>query len=194
VKPVDMSKSSGLLWHDVPNRGGRITISSDLRTQGDVGVSSGWQGDNAGATATAVPSNADSPTSVTPSANEWVKTPVVAGTTGLILGRIINRSGTGGQPLNVMGNPIPYFPAADQSHASLTVHLKETVNGQITVGETIPNTDWKFCGAGSKTFDTATPVTTLPVHLCLKSKSGYESNSLYQLVYNVKDTDGLGAG
>src|SRR5438094_5703587 len=36
VKPVDMSKSSGLLWHDVPNRGGRITISSDLRTQGDV--------------------------------------------------------------------------------------------------------------------------------------------------------------
>lgn len=26
VKPTDMSKSSHLLWHDVPNRGGRITI------------------------------------------------------------------------------------------------------------------------------------------------------------------------
>src|SRR5438552_1000662 len=50
VKPVDMSKSSGLLWHDVPNRAGRITISSDLRAQGDIGISSGWQGDNAGAT------------------------------------------------------------------------------------------------------------------------------------------------
>ena len=31
VKPVDMSQSSGLMWHDVPNRGGRITISADLR-------------------------------------------------------------------------------------------------------------------------------------------------------------------
>jgi hypothetical protein len=51
VKPIDMSKSSGLMWHDVPNRGGRITISSDLRAQGDVGLSSAWQGDNAGATA-----------------------------------------------------------------------------------------------------------------------------------------------
>ena len=26
VKPIDMSKSSHLLWQDVPNRGGRITI------------------------------------------------------------------------------------------------------------------------------------------------------------------------
>jgi hypothetical protein len=26
VKPIDMSKASGLLWHDVPNRGGRVTI------------------------------------------------------------------------------------------------------------------------------------------------------------------------
>jgi len=50
VKPVDMSKASGLMWHDVPNRGGRITISGDLRAQGDIGLSSGWQGDNTGAT------------------------------------------------------------------------------------------------------------------------------------------------
>jgi Alpha/beta hydrolase domain len=191
VKPIDMSKASGLLWHDVPNRGGRITISSDLRAQFDVGVSSGWQGDNAGLTATAVPANADSPTTVSPSANEWVKTPVVPNTTGYILGRVINRSGTAGQPLNVMGNPIPYFPADDQSQASLTVHLKETVNGQITVGETIPNSDWKFCGAG-QTFITATRPMTLPVNLCLKN--GYEPTKLYQLIYNVTDPYVLGAG
>ncbi|HEY6853501.1 MAG TPA: hypothetical protein VI139_04585, partial [Gemmatimonadales bacterium] len=109
VKPVDMSKSSGLMWHDVPNRGGRVTISSDLRAQGDVGLSSGWQGDNAGATA--VPANASSATPVAPSSNEWVKAPVVTGVTGQILGRIINRSGLNGAPLLVMGNPIPYFPA-----------------------------------------------------------------------------------
>src|SRR5436309_2118261 len=188
VKPVDMSKSSGLLWHDVPNRAGRITISSDLRAQGDIGISSGWQGDNAGATA--LPANASSPTPVTSSANEWVKTPVLTGTTGMIMGRIVNRTGPGAQPLNVMGNPIPYFPATDQSNATLTTHTKETVNGQITVGEVIPHSDWKFCGGG--TFAAPTPVTTLPVQLCLKN--GYDATRLYQLVYNAKDPYVLGAG
>src|SRR3989442_1074618 len=51
VKPINVGNSSRLMWHDVPNRGGRITISSDLRMQGDIGLSSGWQGDNAVATA-----------------------------------------------------------------------------------------------------------------------------------------------
>src|ERR1044071_8616961 len=46
VKPVDMSKSSHLLWQDVPNRGGRITLGAAERNFGDVGLSSGWQGDN----------------------------------------------------------------------------------------------------------------------------------------------------
>src|SRR5712691_6720833 len=88
VKPVDMLQSSGLMWHDVPNRGGRITITSDLRNSHDVGLSSGWQGDNAGATA--VPANASSLTPVmSPSSNEWVKTPVLSGVIGQILGRII---------------------------------------------------------------------------------------------------------
>src|SRR5712691_11245886 len=190
VKPVDMSNSSGLMWHDVPNRGGRITISSDLRAQGDIGLSSGWQGDNTGATA--VPANASSAAPVTPSANEWVKTPVITGTTGQLLGRIINRSGLGAQPLNVMGNPIPYFPAnsADNSSATLKVHTKETINGIVTVGATIPNSDWKFCGGG--TFAAPTPVTTLPVQLCLKD--GFDPAKLYQLTYTVKDPYVLGAG
>jgi hypothetical protein len=50
VKPIDMSKSSHLMWHDVPNRGGRITIAVSERNFGDVGLSSGWQGDNSGNT------------------------------------------------------------------------------------------------------------------------------------------------
>src|SRR3989449_4305747 len=45
VKPIDMSKSSHLMWQDVPNRGGRITIPPASRNDGDIGVSSGWQGD-----------------------------------------------------------------------------------------------------------------------------------------------------
>src|SRR5689334_16585646 len=51
VKPIDMSKSSHLMWQDVPNRGGRITIAASSRNDGDIGLSSGWQGDNSGDTA-----------------------------------------------------------------------------------------------------------------------------------------------
>src|SRR2546427_2610107 len=190
VKPIDMSKSSGLMWHDVPNRGGRITITTDLRSQGDVGLSSGWQGDNAGATV--VPGNASSPTPVTPSTNEWVKTPVLSGVTGRIVGRIINRSGLAAQPLNVMGNPIPYVPAnvADNSGATLTIHTNETITGVLTEGGTVPNSDWKFCGGG--TFAAPTAVTTLPVRLCLKD--GFDPTRLYQLAYTVKGPYVLGTG
>src|SRR3954471_8886340 len=45
VKPIDMSKTSHLMWQDVPNRGGRVTINPAERTYGDIGLSSGWQGD-----------------------------------------------------------------------------------------------------------------------------------------------------
>ena len=50
VKPIDISKGSRLMWHDVPNRGGRITIGPAQRNDGDIGLSSGWQGDNSGRT------------------------------------------------------------------------------------------------------------------------------------------------
>jgi Alpha/beta hydrolase domain len=187
---------SGLMWHDVPNRGGNVAFSADLFAAGDVHLLSGWQGDNAGATA--LPANVDcippyvAPCAAPAFANHYVKTPVLTGITGKILSRIVNRSGLDGQPLNVMGNPIPYFPAdsTDNSGSKLTVHTHETINGVITVGETIPNSDWKFCGGG--TFAAPLPVTALPVKVCVKD--GFDPAKLYQLVYTVKDPYVLGAG
>src|SRR6266700_2004210 len=206
VKPVVLSQSSGLMWHDVPNRGGRITITSDLRNSHDVGLSSGWQGDNA--SATAVPANASSLAPVTPSSNEWVKTPVLSGVTGRILGRIVNRSGTNSQPLNVMGNPIPYLPASlDTTQARLVTHTKETIDGVVTEGETISSSDWAFARCGiqgtppvnygafpgtPQDLDPAHLPGSLPVHVCLRN--GFDPAKLYQLVYTAKDPYVLGAG
>src|SRR6267143_5857541 len=187
---------SGLMWHDVPNRGGNVAFTADLFAAGDVHLLSGWQGDNAAATA--LPANVDCLPPAVPACtapvfnNHYVKTPVLTGVTGKILARIVNRSGLDGQPLNVMGNPIPYFPvdSTDNSGATLTTHIHETINGTITVGETIPNSEWKFCGGG--TFATPLPVTTLPVKVCMKD--GFDPAKLYQLVYTVKDPYVLGAG
>ncbi|HWM42769.1 MAG TPA: alpha/beta hydrolase domain-containing protein, partial [Burkholderiales bacterium] len=194
VKPINMNNSSGLMWHDVPNRGGRINISTDLRTQGDIGLSSAWQGDNAGATALPPAADIWSPTPLaTIRNNEWVATPVVTGVTGKIFGRIINRSGLNAAPLNVMGNPIPYFPVSttDNKGAVLTIRTKETINGNFTEAGTVANSDWKFCGGG--TFAAPVPVTTLPVQVCLK-EPGFDPTKLYQLVYTVKDPYALGVG
>jgi alpha/beta hydrolase family protein len=195
-KPKDMSLASGLLWHDVPNRGGNVNLPPDSFAANDTQLLSGWQGDNAGATA--VPANVHclppyvAPCAAPVFANHYVRTPVLTGVTGQIFGRIINRSGLGAQPLNVMGNPIPYFPAdsTDNTGAVLKTITHETITGVVTEGPTIPNSDWKFCGGG--TFAAPTPVTTLPVRLCLKD--GFDPAKLYQLVYTVKDPYALGVG
>jgi hypothetical protein len=205
VKPADNNNISGILWHDVPNRGGRIVINVAERGLGDVGLSSGWQGDNAGGTA--VPSYASntSPQTTGLANNEWVKTPVAVGTTGFTLGRIINRSGAASQPLNVMGNPIPYLPASLSTTTPgvvLTTHTKETLTGNITTGADVPSTDWAFarCNTGGAPAFPGTPQDlnpanlpgSLPVHICLKN--GFDPTLLYQLIYQVKDPYVLGAG
>src|SRR5206468_9036003 len=99
VKPIDMSKSSHLMWQDVPNRGGRVTIPVASRNEGDIGLSSGWQGDNSGRT---VPADD----------NEWLTVPIAKNSdgspvTGLVLGRIVNASGPDSRPLIINANPVP---------------------------------------------------------------------------------------
>jgi hypothetical protein len=195
-KLKDMSGASGLMWHDVPNRGGNVGFNTDSFAQGDTQLVSGWQGDNAGSTA--VPANASClPPYVAPCAapafsNHYVKTPALTGTTGKILGRIINSSGLNAAPLNVMGQPIPYFPAnvINNSGDTMTIHTHETLTGVVTEGGIVPNSDWKYCGGG--TFAAALPVTTLPVQVCMKD--GFDATKLYQLVYTAKDPYVLGVG
>ena len=113
VKPIDMSKSSHLMWHDVPNRGGRLDIGG--QTNGDVGLSSGWQGDNSGATAP----GANNDYVVVPIAVNPNGTPI----TGKVLGRIMNASGPNSQQMFVHSNPVPYKPASlDTTKATLETH------------------------------------------------------------------------
>jgi len=199
-KPTDNSAISGVMWHDVPNRGGDVNFPNDSFGGNDVQLLSGWQGDNSGGTA--VPANVSClPPYVAPCAapvfqNHYVKTPVLAGVTGQIFARIVNRSGTNA-PLNIQANPLPYFPAnsADNSDATLKVHTKETVNGVVTEGETIPNSEWKFCYGAAATFAAPGSPTSLPVRICLDgTKRTFSEFKLYQVVFQAKDPYVLGAG
>ena len=135
TKPVDMSKASGMLWHDVPNRGRPLVINDMERGLGDVGLASAWQGDNASM-------GAGLGTSVrrTMAAgdNHWLQVPIAknpdgSAVTGEIMGRIVNRSGPGAQPLIVQTNPLPYMPESfDTSKARLVTRDHETMEGVVT--------------------------------------------------------------
>jgi len=183
VMPSDPAKMSGLMWHDVPNRGGRITIVAAERNAGDVGLSSGWQGDNAGATAQTL------------TTNEVVVVPIArhhdgSSITGTVLGRIVNRSGPASQPILVQNNPLPYKPATlDTMQATLTTHTHETVDGIVTVGSVIPPTDWAWAKCDATNPFPGTPD---PTQICLKS--GFDPSLLYQVVLTATDPYVLGIG
>ena len=186
VKPIDMSKASGLMWQDVPNRGGRVTIVDIEKGFGDVGLSSGWQGDNSG-------SPTGQGTLQTGITNDWVKVPAAhhrdgSTVTGEVVARIVNRSGPGSQLLFVQANQFPYRPASlDTSKATLTVHLHETMTGKVTVARTIPSSDWAW--ASCTDWGHQTPSDTA---ICLKD--GYDPNLLYQVHFVAKDPYVLGVG
>jgi hypothetical protein len=182
VKPVDMTKSSHLMWHDVPNRGGRLTIVPAERATGDIGLSSGWQGDAAGRT-------------VPGPNNDYVVVPVAknadgSSITGRVMVRITNASGKNSHPMIVYTNPMPYKPASlDTKEASLTTHASETIDGQIGATAEIAPGDWAFAKCGA---DNPFPGTPDPSQVCLKN--GFDPNLLYQVLFTAKDPPVLGIG
>jgi Alpha/beta hydrolase domain len=182
VKPVDMSKSSHLMWHDVPNRSGRVTIGALERASGDIGLSSGWQGDNSGQT---VPKPTNDTVTV-----PVAKNPDGSPITGQVMGRILNAAGPASQPMIVHSNPLPYRPVTlDTKQATLTTHASESIDGVIGATTEIAPSDWAFarCSA-EKPF----PGTPDPTQICLKS--GFDPKLLYQVVFTAQDPPVLGIG
>jgi hypothetical protein len=182
VKPIDMSKGSRLMWHDVPNRAGRLTIVPSERATGDIGLSSGWQGDNSGQT---VP-RPNNDTVTVPVAKNPDGSPI----TGRVMGRILNASGKNSQPMIIHSNPMPYRPVTlDTTAASLTTHASESVDGVIGAATTIPSIDWAFARCSA---DNPFPGTPDPTQICLKS--GFNPGLLYQVVFTTQDPPVLGIG
>jgi hypothetical protein len=186
-KPVDLRQASGLLWHDVPNRGRVFPFAPQERAFGDIMLASAWQGDNAGATA------------VRPTASvagmQFLQVPVARGpagapVTGEVLGRIVNRSGKGSQPLVVQTNPVPYKPVSlDTTKAKLVSRGSETTRGEVTDEAVIPAADWAWARCDDKTPFPGTPD---PWQICLKN--GFDPARLYQVVYTAADPYVLGVG
>ena len=174
TKPVDVAQASGLLWHEVPNRGRPELLAPAERRAGDIGLASAWQGDNAG--------SATNGTLVRPrmavDGRHWLKLPIARQAdgqpiTGQVFGRIVNRSGPGSQPLIVQTNPVPYRPSTlETRQARLVSRLGETTDGRVMGEEAIAPEDWAWARCSA---EHPFPGTPDPTQICLKA--GFDAKS-----------------
>lgn len=186
-KPIDSKQASGMLWHDVPNRGRVFPFAPQEQAFGDILLASAWQGDNSGAT------------TVRPTASvkglQFLQVPVARlakgeAVTGEVFGRIVNRSGMNSQPLLVQTNPVPYKPASlDTTKATLVSRGGETMQGTAIDEISIPPSDWALAKCDDKTPFPGTPDAS---QICLKN--GFDAKRLYQVVFTAQDPYVLGIG
>ena len=187
VKPLDMKQASGLMWHDVPNRGRVFPFAPQERAFGDVMLASAWQGDNSGTTAVRPTASVDG--------MQFLQVPLAHGPdgapiTGEVFARIVNRSGSASQPLLVQSNPLPYRPVSlDTSTSRLVSRGAENQRGEVFDERAIAPTDWAWARC-----DAAHPFPGVPdaTQICLKN--GYDPARLYQVVFTAADPYVLGIG
>ena len=186
-KPRDMAQASGLLWHDVPNRGNVPAFAPQEQALGDVMLASAWQGDNSGNTVVRPSASVDG--------RQFLQLPVARGpggapVTGEVFGRIVNRSGLASQPLMVQTNPVPYKPLSlDTRQARLVSRGGERQSGEVLDERPVASADWAWarCDAANPF-----PGTPDPTQICLKD--GFDGNRLYQVVFTAQDPYVLGIG
>ncbi len=183
VKPIDMSKSSGILLHQVPNRGGRIDIGG--QALGHVGLSSGWQGDLTGTQVekltVPVAKNAD---------GSSITGPMVTTIADLAGGaNVLLPSGNTATIYGGLGNATPYVPASmDTTRATLTSYTALSGDGVFSGEQAVASADWAFADCQTVAF----PGTADPAKVCMKN--GFDKTRIYRLVYTVKDPLVLGIG
>jgi hypothetical protein len=186
-KPVDLKQASGLMWHDVPNRGRVYPFAAQERALGDIELASAWQGDNSGWTAIKPKASV--------SGMQFLQVPVAkykdgSRVTGSVLGRIVNQSGPNSQPLIVQNNPVPYKPLdLDTSKATLTSRGAENMRGEVSDEQTIAATDWAWAKCDAQHPFPGVPDAT---QICLKN--GFDAKRLYQVVFTGADPYVLGVG
>ena len=184
LKPVDMSKSSGVLVYGIPNRGGRALGFGNLggsatdagdgfdQKPGHVYLASGWQGDIAYNNAA--------------TALETVEVPVLTGVTSPTFARFVTVGG------NVNTRPLPgngRTPASLETTQAMLISIARETNLGVRSGVVeISSDDWAFANCASTPF----PGTPSSTQICLRN--GFDPNLIYELVYTAKDPLVLGVG
>jgi hypothetical protein len=172
ARPSDLSKASGVLFYDVPNRGnGSVAADPD----GHIRVISGWQGD--------LPENLGLQT---------LAAPIAVGTkgralTGPVLARFVDMPpGTSTLPITgSIGRPTAMPKPVSLNPAKAKLYVQSTSAGKLTP---LSSKNWAFADCTKTPF----PGIPDPSQICLKS--GFDPSLAYTLVYTGKDPKVMGLG
>ncbi len=170
-RPVDMSKSSGVLMYHVVNRGrGDVAGSAD----GHISVVSGWQGDLLG----------EGLQTITVPAAHLANG---ASITGPVIERLIN-SPAGATTLAL--NSAPYVALTYQRPATLDMSAASLMRrpSQPAPQVAVPSSEWAFADCSTTPF----PGTPDATKICVKG--GFDPASEYVVRYTAKDPLVLGIG
>jgi Alpha/beta hydrolase domain len=188
LMPIDLSKSNHTLIYDVVNRGNKVisgtlnvggsaTAAGDgfLEDQGFILLWSGWQGD------------------VLPGGGRQIMTvvPVAHHPDGSSITGDVRQEYTLAAPTNTVflagsgGTATAFIPTAtlDNSKATLTMRVHWD-DPKVA----IPNSQWAFADCSSTPF----PGTPTNAKACLNG--GFDTNHIYELVYQGQDPQVLGIG
>jgi hypothetical protein len=172
AKPIDMSRSSGVLYYLVPNRGNGAPVPYE---EGHVSVVSGWQGD--------LLPRPNAQTITVPIAKNRDGSPI----TGPVMERLINlppNTNTVDLRTTAYVGLTYQFPLTlDTRKASLTRRTAPNANS-----ERIAGSDWAFADCTTAAF----PGTPDPSKIC--ARNGFDPASEYVLQYTAKDPLVLGIG
>jgi hypothetical protein len=178
-KPVDMTRANGTLLHDVPNRGNVRSLELNvggaadanagdglLQRQGYTLADNGWEGDL--------------------STGLQIRLPVARNKNG---SEIVNRIRTEyilGSPASTqdLSTP-PAYESVSTSNAGAT--LTRRVH-QDDAREPIANGDWAFADCS------VTPFPGVPSTKMICLKGNFDTNHIYELMYNAKNPMVLGLG
>jgi hypothetical protein len=172
AKPIDMSRSNGVLYYTVPNRGRGAPVGS---TDGRVNLLSGWQGD--------LPQPEGAQSIVVPVARKPDGSPL----TGPVLERLINLPPNA---TTVDLRTTPYVGLTYQRPLTLDTAKAQLLRrtSSDAPSKPVPAADWRFADCATTPF----PGVADPAKLCVKG--GFDSASEYVLIYTAKDPLVLGIG
>jgi hypothetical protein len=172
ARPVDPARSSGVLYYDVANRGGGVSLEPD--EDGHIRVVSGWQGD--------IEIGPRAFYAVVPVAHN----PDGSSITGPILARLVNLP-AGAHSAAIFGGfarptRLAEPVSLDTANANLVIERDRRAD------EPVPPSDWAFGDCRTAPF----PGTPDPARVCLKA--GFDPDAAYRLTYQGKDPKVLGIG
>jgi hypothetical protein len=166
AKPIDMSKSSGVLLYTVPNRGRAEATGSP---EGHVSVVSGWQGDVA-----------------VRAGSQTITVPAAIGVTGPVTARFMNAApGATTFALVTALSSLEYQRPASLDTSMAKLSWRASEDGPRTF---IAASDWAFADCAKVPF----PGTPDPTKIC--AKAGFDPANLYELIFTAKDPLVMGVG